>query len=165
MSKLHKTIVIAGLALIVVVIFIIKDDTGIPAPTVDYQPGDTDSASAADDTEPGVVSGFEEAIAGTSNGLPKMLEIGSDTCKPCKMMMPIIDKLTAELDGKLNVEFINVRTNPDAAGPYNVSLIPTQVFLSPEGKELFRHTGFFPMEDILKKWKEFGYDFTESILR
>jgi thioredoxin 1 len=35
-------------------------------------------------------------------------------------------------------------------------VIPTQIFYNAEGKELFRHVGFFGKEDILAKWKELG---------
>jgi thioredoxin 1 len=37
-------------------------------------------------------------------------------------------------------------------------VIPTQIFFDAEGKELFRHVGFFAKEDILAKWKELGVE-------
>ena len=39
---------------------------------------------------------------------------------------------------------------------YGIRLIPTQVFLNKEGKELFRHEGFFPEESIDNFLKEQG---------
>jgi hypothetical protein len=30
--------------------------------------------------------------------------------------------------------------------------------LDPDGKELYRHEGFFSKKDILAKWKQFGFD-------
>jgi len=41
---------------------------------------------------------------------------------------------------------------------YNINLIPTQIFFNADGKELFRHEGFFSKEDILAKWKELGVE-------
>jgi thioredoxin 1 len=38
-------------------------------------------------------------------------------------------------------------------------MIPTQIFYASDGKELFRHTGFFSREQILSKWHELGYEF------
>ncbi len=38
-------------------------------------------------------------------------------------------------------------------------MIPTQIFYAADGKELFRHTGFYGREEILGKWKELGYEF------
>ena len=94
-----------------------------------------------------------------STNTPQLLELGSITCVPCKMMAPILDELRKEYSGKLQVRFIDVRKNPEAARQYAISIIPTQVFLDVSGKELFRHEGFFAKQDILSKWTELGYRF------
>jgi thioredoxin 1 len=90
--------------------------------------------------------------------LPKLLDLGAGKCVPCKMMAPILEGLKKEYAGKMNVEFIDVWVNPDAAKPYGIEVIPTQIFYDADGKELFRHVGFFGKEDILGKWKELGVD-------
>jgi thioredoxin 1 len=74
------------------------------------------------------------------------------------MMAPILEELKKEYAGKLEVEFIDVWKNPDAAKQYGIEVIPTQIFHDATGKELFRHIGFFAKEDILAKWKELGVD-------
>jgi len=91
-----------------------------------------------------------------SNALPRMLELGSVGCKPCEMMSPILDELRKEYPGKLSVEFYDVRKNPAPAQKYKIRLIPTQVFLDAEGKEYFRHEGFFPKEEIEKVLGQMG---------
>ena len=91
-----------------------------------------------------------------SQRLPKLLDLGATKCIPCKKMAPILEELKKEYAGKLEVEFIDVWQNPDAAGKYGIRLIPTQIFYDAAGKELFRHEGFFGREDILAKWKELG---------
>ncbi|MBN1456223.1 MAG: thioredoxin family protein [Sedimentisphaerales bacterium] len=88
-------------------------------------------------------------------GLPRLVDLGADKCIPCKAMAPILENLKKEYAGIFNVEFIDVWKNPDAGGEYGVKIIPTQIFFDSEGKELFRHEGFFSREDILAKWKEF----------
>ena len=90
--------------------------------------------------------------------LPKLIDLGADKCIPCKLMAPILEGLKKEYAGKMDVEFIDVWVNRDAGKPYGVEMIPTQIFFDAEGKELFRHTGFFAKEDILGKWKELGVD-------
>jgi thiol-disulfide isomerase/thioredoxin len=75
------------------------------------------------------------------------------------MMAPILEELKKEYAGRLRVDFIDVWENPDAGKPYGIRLIPTQVFLAPDGKELWRHEGFLGKEEILAKWTELGYDF------
>ena len=94
--------------------------------------------------------------AGT--GLPRLLDIGSVTCIPCKMMAPILEELRAEYAGAMQVDFIDVRQDPEAATAHGIRVIPTQIFFDASGAELFRHEGFIAKEDILAKWKELGID-------
>lgn len=91
--------------------------------------------------------------------LPRLLELGSVTCVPCKMMAPIIDDIEATYSGQLAVEFIDIAKNGSAGEEYGVRIIPTQIFFTADGKELFRHEGFFSKEDIIAKWQELGFDF------
>jgi thioredoxin 1 len=88
--------------------------------------------------------------------LPKLLEVGSTTCTPCKMMKPVLEELGKEYKGKLSIEIIDVEKDKDAKELYNIKVIPTQIFYNAEGKEIFRHIGFFSKEDIINKWKELG---------
>jgi thioredoxin 1 len=94
----------------------------------------------------------------TSAKIPKLVDLGADKCIPCKAMAPILENLKKEYEGKLMVEFIDVWKNPAAGEPYKIEVIPTQIFFDANGKELFRHVGFFGKEDILGKWKELGVD-------
>ncbi len=91
--------------------------------------------------------------------LPRLLDLGADKCVPCKMMVPVLDELVKGLDGKLDVVFLDVWKNPQEAKQYKIKLIPTQIFFDPDGKELYRHEGFFSRDDILAKWLELGYEF------
>ncbi|MFQ3549052.1 MAG: thioredoxin family protein [Armatimonadota bacterium] len=86
--------------------------------------------------------------------LPTLIELGAEKCMPCKMMKPIIAELEKDYKGKLNVVFYDVWKDPSAAEKYNIQTIPTQVFLDSEGKEIFRHVGFFSKEDILATFEE-----------
>jgi thioredoxin 1 len=102
-----------------------------------------------------------EAVAGASvlahsAKLPKLLDLGAGKCIPCKMMKPILDDLKANYADRFITEFIDVWENPDAGRQYGIEVIPTQIFYDAEGKELFRHVGFYGKEDILGKWKELG---------
>lgn len=90
--------------------------------------------------------------------LPTLLDLGATKCIPCKMMAPILEELKVEYANQLKVVFIDVWQNPEASKAHNINLIPTQIFLDAEGKELYRHEGFFAKADILAKWKELGVD-------
>ncbi|MFC1582397.1 thioredoxin family protein [Planctomycetota bacterium] len=91
--------------------------------------------------------------------IPKLVDLGAETCIPCKMMAPILEDLKKTYEGKLEVQFIDVKKNSGAGQEYGIKLIPTQIFFDASGKELFRHEGFYSKDDILKKWKELGIDF------
>jgi len=90
--------------------------------------------------------------------LPRLVDLGAGKCIPCKMMKPILDDLKMNYAGTFKTEFIDVWEDADAAKPYNINLIPTQIFYGVDGKELFRHEGFYSKEDILGKWKELGVE-------
>lgn len=93
--------------------------------------------------------------------LPKLLDLGADKCVPCKMMAPILDEMKETFAGQLDVEFIDVWENQSAGQQYGIRLIPTQIFFDAEGKELFRHEGFYAREDMLAKWQELGVELTK----
>jgi thioredoxin 1 len=98
------------------------------------------------------------AVQATTKGraLPKLVDLGTTTCAPCKAMLVVMDELERTYGAELAVEFINVQQQPEAAEPYGVRVIPTQVFLASDGRELFRHVGFYSADAIVKKWAELG---------
>ena len=90
------------------------------------------------------------------NGKPSMVDFGASSCVPCKMMKPIIDELQQEYKGKANILLIEIYEQRSLAAQYGIRAIPTQVFFDRAGKEAWRHQGFLPKEDIVKKLKELG---------
>lgn len=88
--------------------------------------------------------------------LVTFIELGSVKCIPCKMMQPIMEEIEKEYAGQVKVVFHDVWTKEGKpqAEKWEISAIPTQIFLDKESNEYFRHTGFFPKEelvDVLKK--------------
>ena len=88
--------------------------------------------------------------------LPRLLDLGADKCVPCKMMAPILEEMKVEFATVFTVDFVDVWKDPTAAEPFGLKVIPTQIFFSADGTELFRHEGFYGREDILAKWNELG---------
>jgi thioredoxin 1 len=95
-----------------------------------------------------------DVLVGT--GLPAMIDVGAETCIPCKLMAPILAELKNELQGKAAIQFINLDKYPEQAKIYKVNIMPTQIFYDASGKERFRHEGFYSKEDILAKLTELG---------
>jgi thioredoxin 1 len=88
--------------------------------------------------------------------LPKLLDLGSKSCIPCKAMAPILDSLRQLYMGKAEVEFIDVKENRQASLDHKITLIPTQIFFDTTGAEVFRHIGFFPADSITVHLKQVG---------
>jgi len=99
-------------------------------------------------------TGPSNSAKATTQKLPRLVDLGASKCVPCKMMAPILEDLKKEYAGRMDVEFIDVWKTPEAGTEYGVRMIPTQILYGADGKELFRHEGFFGKDDILTKWKE-----------
>jgi len=84
------------------------------------------------------------------------LELGADRCIPCKKMQPIMKEIAAAFPDRVQVVFYDVWKDYAPAEKYGIQLIPTQVFLDQKGKEIARHVGLFPREEILELLKKHG---------
>jgi thioredoxin 1 len=84
------------------------------------------------------------------------IELGADRCIPCRQMQPIMKEIAEEYPGRVQVVFYDVWKSAAPAEYYRIQLIPTQVFIDQKGKEIFRHVGLFPKEEILRMLKEKG---------
>ena len=91
--------------------------------------------------------------------LPRLLDLGAGKCASCKAMTVVLDEMKESFAGQLSVEFIDVWENEGASKEYGIRMIPTQIFFDAEGRELFRHEGFYGRADLLAKWKELGFEF------
>ena len=91
-----------------------------------------------------------------SSGKPSLVDFGSTGCRPCDMLAPILETLKKKYAGKLNVLFIHVGQEQVLAARYGIQSIPIQFFYDKEGKEIFRHVGFWPQVEIEKKLAEMG---------
>lgn len=89
-------------------------------------------------------------------GLPKMIDLGTTSCTPCKMMIPVMEELESNYSDQMIVEFINTAENPEKSSEYGISVIPTQIFYDKKGKELTRHTGYISKEDIFSTFLQYG---------
>ncbi len=146
MNKASKIAIVAVLVGTVALIMVAKQKAA--------GPDDTPQQTASDAAGESVPAYSPQALTG--KGRPTLIDLGSDTCIPCKLMGPILVELKAQYAGAMDVHFLDVHQNQAVVSLYKISVIPTQIFYSPSGQELFRHEGFFSKEDILAKWKELG---------
>ena len=82
--------------------------------------------------------------------LVTFIELGAESCIPCRMMQPVMKEISGEYKGTVKVIFIDLYKDKEAAQKYGVRVMPTQVFLDAQGREFFRHEGFYPKAEIEK---------------
>jgi thioredoxin 1 len=116
-----------------------------------------DGRASAGAPSPSATASTPPSAAGPARAsLPRLVDLGANKCIPCKAMAPILDGLRTEYAGRLEVQFVDVWKDPDAAEPYRVRVIPTQIFYGADGRELGRHEGFIDRAQILERWKALG---------
>lgn len=83
------------------------------------------------------------------------LEFGAIGCAPCKKMEKEMETIRRDFEGKVNVRFINLskKWNKDWADYFEIQTIPTQVILDSQGKEIYRHVGYIPADELKKVFK------------
>jgi peptidylprolyl isomerase len=98
---------------------------------------------------------LEEAL---SSGKPTLADFGCATCAPCIAMKPVLEELAVEYKDKLNVVIADVFEHRDLANQYGIMLIPTQIVFDSKGKEITRHIGFWPKEEIIAQLEKMGIE-------
>ncbi|MCR5294178.1 MAG: thioredoxin [Lachnospiraceae bacterium] len=69
---------------------------------------------------------FEEEVLKAD--LPVLVDCYADWCGPCKMMAPVLEKMSELYGGKMKFCKINVDDNQEAIAPYRVMSIPNFLF-------------------------------------
>lgn len=90
-------------------------------------------------------SNFDEQVAQADK--PVLLDFWAPWCGPCLALMPTIEKLQEEVGDKFVIGKVNVDENQKLAVQFNVSAVPTLVFLK-EGEIRKQLAGLQPENTI-----------------
>ena len=66
--------------------------------------------------------------------LPCMIDFYADWCGPCKMVAPVLEELSEEYDGKLNIYKVNTEEEKELSGVFGIQSIPSLLFVPSEGQ-------------------------------
>lgn len=81
------------------------------------------------------VFNFEENQEWKFEGnLPCLIDFYADWCGPCKMVAPILEELSKEFDGKINIYKVNTETEQELAAAFGIKSIPSLLFCPKDGK-------------------------------
>jgi thioredoxin 1 len=85
--------------------------------------------------------------------MPVLVDFFAEWCGPCKMMAPVIDKLSTELEGKIKIGKIDVDANSAVSMKYQIQSIPTLICFK-NGEIVFKDSGFRGEDDLRKKLQD-----------
>ena len=96
-----------------------------------------------------------------ANRLPVMLQFGKSWCPRCQSTKTILDNSARAYAGRALIVPVDVDVNKDLVRDFRIRLIPTQIFLSPDGREFFRHEGVLQERQIAEILSRIGLERVE----
>lgn len=91
---------------------------------------------------------FEQEVI--NSDLPVLLDLWAPWCGPCRMIAPVVEKLSVKYDGKLKFLRLNIDENPQTPARYRVMSIPTLMFFK-DGAAVDMVVGAVPEKAITPK--------------
>ena len=82
---------------------------------------------------------------------PALIDFYAAWCGPCKALAPILEELSEEYAGKVDIYKVNVDTEEELAAAFGIRSIPTLYFIPMKGQPQ-RAMGAMPKEQLRKMW-------------
>lgn len=93
---------------------------------------------------------FEAEVV--NSDVPVVVDFWAEWCGPCKMIGPVLEELSTELEGKVKIAKVDVDSNPNSAASMGVRGIPA-LFIFKDGKVVSNRAGAAP-KAALQSWIE-----------
>lgn len=80
-----------------------------------------------------------------------LVDFWASWCMPCKMMVPVLNEVAEEVNGKVTIAKVNVDEQKATAAKFGIRSIPTMVLFH-NGKEVKRIVGVKTKDYLLKEF-------------
>ena len=81
--------------------------------------------------------------------LPCIIDFYADWCAPCRMVAPVLDELSTEYKGKINIFKVNTEHEQELAAAFGIRSIPSILFV-PKNDKPQMASGALPKETFKK---------------
>ena len=78
---------------------------------------------------------------------PVFIDFYAEWCRPCKMLAPTVEELSAEYQGKVKFVKVDIDKAPSVAQMYGITAVPTMIIIN-KGKKVKALTGLQSKEKI-----------------
>jgi thioredoxin len=86
-------------------------------------------------------------------GKPCLIDFYADWCQPCKMVAPVLEELSDEYEGKIDIYKIDTEAEKELSGIFGIQSIPSLLFVPKEGQPQMA-MGALPKETFKKAIKD-----------
>ncbi len=80
---------------------------------------------------------------------PCMIDFYADWCQPCKMVAPILEELSKEYEGKIDIYKVNTEVEQELSAVFGIRSIPSLLFC-PENGQPQMAMGALPKDTMIK---------------
>lgn len=101
-----------------------------------------------------IIYDFEASKEWQYKGLrPAIIDFYADWCGPCRLLSPILDRVSETYEGKVDIFKIDTEATPELAALFGVRGIPSLLFIPLQGEPAMS-SGVIPEESFDKAIKE-----------
>ncbi len=87
------------------------------------------------------IKGNEVEGAASATDKLSLIDFSAAWCGPCKMLTPVLEKVSDDLDNKVSFYHLDVDESPDASSKFGIRGVPTMIVFH-NGEEIDRMVGF-----------------------